>query len=235
MIKAIFIDIDNTLLDFDAYVKESLRSGFEKFGICTYEDWMYDTFEEENDKLWLALEKESLTFEELQKIRFNKVFEAIGVVFDGPTFEKYFRECLNESAIAVEGAMEMLEYLSGKYILCTASNGPYNQQIHRLELAGMLKYFRHHFISEEIGASKPSKEFFNVAVSRLNEGEKEAGRSEIQPSEIMIIGDSLTSDMAGGIGSGLRTCWFDKAGEGNPKGKTVDFIIKNLVDIRDII
>ena len=235
MIKAIFIDIDNTLLDFDAYVKESLRSGFEKFGICTYEDWMYDTFEEENDKLWLALEKESLTFEELQKIRFNKVFEAIGVVFDGPTFEKYFRECLNESAIPVEGAMEMLEYLSGKYILCTASNGPYNQQIHRLELAGMLKYFRHHFISEEIGASKPSKEFFNVAVSRLNEGEKEAGRSEIQPSEIMIIGDSLTSDMAGGIGSGLRTCWFDKAGEGNPKGKTVDFIIKNLVDIRDII
>ena len=228
MIKAIFIDIDNTLLDFDAYVKESLRSGFEKFGICTYEDWMHDAFERENRKLWLQIEDGSLSFEELQKIRFNKVFEAIGVEFDGPTFEKYFREYLNESAIPVEGAMKMLEYLSGKYILCTASNGPYNQQVHRLELADMLKYFRHHFISEEIGTSKPSKEFFDVAVSRLNEGERAAGNPEILPSEIMIIGDSLTSDMAGGIGSGLKTCWLDKADKGNSKGMTLDYIVKRL-------
>ena len=61
--KAIFIDIDNTLLDFDAYVKESLRSGFEKFEICTYEDWMHDAFERENRKLWLQIEDGSLSFE----------------------------------------------------------------------------------------------------------------------------------------------------------------------------
>ena len=166
MIRAIYIDIDNTLLDFDAYVKESLRSGLEQFGLRPYEDWMYDTFEKVNSGLWLQIEDGSLTFEELQKIRFNRVFEAIGGIdFDGVVFEKYFREFLNESAIPVEGAMEMLEYLAGKYILCTASNGPYNQQIHRLEIAGMLKYFRHHFISEKIGFSKPAKEFFDIAVN----------------------------------------------------------------------
>jgi len=229
MIKAIFIDIDNTLLDFDAYVKESLCSGFEKFGLRKYEDWMYDTFEKVNGGLWLQIEDGSLTFGELQKIRFNKVFEAIGdIEFDGTVFEKYFRECLNESAIPVEGAMDMLEYLSGKYILCTASNGPYNQQVHRLELAGMLDYFRHNFISEKIGVSKPAKEFFDTALSELNEEQQARGYAEILPSEILIIGDSLTSDMAGGIGSGLKTCWFDRAGKGTSKGMKLDYIVKRL-------
>ncbi len=234
MIKLIFIDIDNTLLDFDAYVKESLRSGFEKFGLRKYEDWMYETFEKENSKLWLQIEDGTLTFEELQKIRFNKVFDAIGGIdFDGVVFEKYFRECLNESAIPVDGAMEMLEYLSGKYILCTASNGPYNQQVHRLELAGMLDYFRHHFISEKIGVSKPAREFFDAALAELNAEQQARGNAEILPSEIMIIGDSLTSDMAGGIGSGLKTCWFDGAGKGDTKGRTIDFTINMLNQIKE--
>jgi len=236
MIKAVFIDIFNTLLDFDAYVMESLRSGFEKFGLRKYEDWMYDTFEKVNGGLWLQIEDGSLTFEELQKIRFNKVFEAIGGIdFDGVVFEKYFRECLNESAIVVDGAMEMLEYLSGKYILCTASNGPFNQQVHRLELAGMLYYFRHNFISEKIGFSKPAKEFFDAALDELNREQKARGEAEVLSSEIIIIGDSLTSDMAGGIGSGLKTCWFDRDKKGNTKGMTVDYIVNNFDNIQDII
>jgi len=234
MIKVIFIDIDNTLLDFDAYVEESLRSGFEKFGLRKYEDWMYETFEKVNGGLWLQIEDGSLTFKELQKVRFNKVFEAIGGIdFDGVVFEKYFRECLNESAIPVDGAMEMLEYLSGKYILCTASNGPYNQQVHRLELAGMLDYFRHHFISEKIGVSKPAREFFDTALAELNAEQQARGNAEILPSEIMIIGDSLTSDMAGGIGSGLKTCWFDRAGKGDTKDRTIDFTINMLNQIKE--
>lgn len=236
MIKAIFIDIDNTLLDFDAYVKESLRSGFEKFGLRTYEDWMYETFEIVNGGLWRQIEDGSLTFDELQKIRFNKVFEAIGgIEFDGVVFEKYFRECLNESAIPVEGAIEMLEYLSGKYVLCTASNGPYNQQIHRLELARMLDYFRHNFISEKIGVSKPAKEFFDTALAELNAEQHAMEEADILPSEIMIIGDSLTSDMAGGIDSGLKTCWFDRAGKGDTKGKTIDFTINKLNQIKEYL
>ena len=234
MIKAIYIDIDNTLLDFDAYVKESLRSGLKKFGLRPYEDWMYDTFEKVNSGLWLQIEDGSLTFDELQKIRFNKIFEAIGGIdFDGVVFEKYFREFLNESAIPIEGAADMLEYLSEKYILCTASNGPYNQQVHRLEIAGMLKYFRHHFISEKIGFSKPAKEFFDIALAELNAEQKARGDAEILPSEILIIGDSLTSDMAGGIGSGMKTCWFDRGRKGNTKGKDVDYVVNNLVEIAE--
>lgn len=235
MIKAIFIDIDNTLLDFDAYVKESLRSGFAEFGLRTYEDWMYDTFEKVNGGLWLQIEDGSLTFEELQKIRFNRVFEAIGgIEFDGVVFEKYFREFLNESAIPVDGAAEILEYLSGKYILCTASNGPYNQQIHRLEIADMFKYFRHHFISEKIGFSKPARQFFDTAMAELNEEQKARGETEIRPSEILIIGDSLTSDIAGGIGSGLKTCWFNRDEKNNTKGLSIDYIVNKLNQINDL-
>lgn len=90
MIKAILLDIDNTLLDFDAYVKDSMKSGFKKFGLGTYKDSDYNTFTVINNGLWHEIEEGTLTFEELKKIRWNKVFDALGISFDGVLFEKYF-------------------------------------------------------------------------------------------------------------------------------------------------
>ena len=153
--KAIFIDIDNTLLDFDAYVRESMRAGFARFGLRPYEPWMYDIFVRENDKLWQAIERSELTFARLQEIRWNTVFRALGIEADGIAFERYFREALHESAIPVPGAHELLEQLHGRFLLCAASNGPYAQQVHRLELSDMRKYFDYLFISEKIGVSSP--------------------------------------------------------------------------------
>lgn len=122
--KAIFIDIDNTLLDFDAYVRESMRAGFARFGLRPYEPWMYDIFVRENDKLWQAIERSELTFARLQEIRWNTVFRALGIEADGIAFERYFREALHESAIPVPGAHELLERLHGRFLLCAASNRP---------------------------------------------------------------------------------------------------------------
>ncbi len=227
MIKAIFIDIDNTLLNFDAYVKETMKKGFAKYNIAEYEDWMYDTFHVENNKLWRQIETGELVFSELEKIRWNRVFEAIGVSFDGPVFEKFFRAELYDSAIAEPGALELLHCLSKKYILCAASNGPYEQQLHRLEIAGMAEYFDQIFISEDIGASKPSREFFKEAFDRLEDylDEHEEALQKISdrmgdsleemyisPSEAMIIGDSLTSDIGGGFGYGMLTCFYNREG-----------------------
>ena len=208
MLKAAFIDIDNTLLDFDAYVKETLEKGFEHFNLIRYEPWMFSVFTEENTKLWLAIEDGTLTFPELEKIRFNIVFNRLGIDFDGIEFEKYFRSSLYDSAVPIEGAVEMLEALSRDMILCAASNGPYDQQIHRLQIAGMYGCFSHVFISEEIGFSKPSDEYFRVAFSRLG---------GILPSECIMIGDSETSDMQGAVGAGMKTCFY------NPKKTTPSF------------
>ena len=162
--KLILIDIDNTLLDFDAYIRQTMEEGFAHFGLRPYEPWMYDVFHRENNKLWRQIEEGTLTFPELEKIRWSNVFAALDMDFDGPTFERYFRAALHESAIPVPGARELLDALRGRYTLAAASNGPYEQQLHRLALAGMKDCFAYFFISQRIGASKPSPVFFDAAV-----------------------------------------------------------------------
>ena len=231
MIKAVFIDIDDTLLDFERACEEALKEGFEKFSIGPYRDGMVKTLLEVTADLWKKLEKEEITYEFLLQERFKCVFEKLGIAFDGPLFEDFFREFLFESAIEVDGAREMLDYLSRKYILCAASNGPHAQQINRLKNADMLGYFSHCFISEAIGASKPSRDFFSYAINKLNEDKDE----KILPCEIMMVGDSLSSDITGACNSGLISCFYDRGQTLDTKGLKVDYIIGNLREIFEIL
>lgn len=234
MIKAVFLDIDNTLLDFDAYVKDSMTAGFEKYGLKKYEDWMFPVFQEVNHVLWCQLEQGELSYQELLKIRWNQVFQGLEIDFDGEVFEEFFKGYLYESAIPVEGALELLEYLKGKYVICAASNGPHGQQVNRLTLGGMIGYFDHLFISERLGIAKPAKEFFEIALRELNEEQVRQGKDEILPSEILMIGDSLSSDMTGGNNSGLKTCLFDWKCK-DTKGMHLDYVVHTLKEIQNIL
>ena len=229
--KLVLIDIDNTLLDFDAYIRRTMEEGFAHFGLRPYEPWMYDVFHRENNKLWRQIEEGTLTFPELEKIRWNNVFAALDMDFDGVVFEKYFRTALHESAIPVPGAHELLEQLHGRFLLCAASNGPYAQQVHRLELSDMRKYFDYLFISEKIGVSKPSRAFYDAAFAELN-----AGRAEpIRPCETLMLGDSPTSDMAGGLQYGMRTCFFRRHPD-KPAPAGVDTVAADLPQaLREIL
>ena len=231
MLKVVMFDIDNTLLSFDEYVKESMRNGFEKFEIGTYKDEMFETFTEVNTGLWHTLEKGEINFEQLKKSRWNMIFERLGISADGVVFEKYFRECLFESAIPIDGAIELLDYLRGKYTLCVASNGPYLQQMNRLKICGMLPYFSDFFISEEIGSQKPSASFFNTCIDRLNSKSKE----KILPCDIMIIGDSLSSDMAGGIQIGMQTCFYNPDQKPIPCEMNLNHNVTSLKEIKNIL
>ena len=223
MIKAVFIDIDGTLLDFEACVEESMRLGLIERGI-DYKPEMLDTFHSINDGLWRDLEKGKLTFERLLEIRWKTVFEALGIELDGPEFERYFRARLHESAIPMEGSYDMLKYLSGKYRLFAASNGPHEQQVKRMEKAGMKEFFEEIFTSGKIGAEKPSADFFEYCF-------KSAG--EIKPEESVMLGDSLTSDMRGGADFGMETIWLNLKNEEKPEW--VDFEIKSLVEVKNIL
>lgn len=235
MIKAVFLDIDNTLLDFDAYVKESMRIGFEKFHLRAYEDWMYPVFMKINDEMWEGIERGTLTYERLLQTRWNTVFQALDIFFDGCRFETYFKDCLFDSAIPVKGARELLDYLKGRYVVCAASNGPYEQQVNRLRLGGMLEDFSHLFISEKAGASKPSRDFFDYCLRELNDRRHQENKKKILPEEIVMIGDSLTSDMAGGVGNGLKTCFFDRKKTGIPKELKIDYVVEDLDEIREFL
>ena len=225
----VFIDIDNTLLDFDEYIRRTMREGFAHFGLKPYEPYMEEIFHRENGKLWRQIEQGTLTFAELERIRWNNVFAALDIDFDGTVFETYFRAALYDSAIPVPGAMELLEALHGKYPLAVASNGPYDQQLHRLELAGMKRYFDWFFISERLGASKPAAAFFDGAFAQLNEGRA----APLPPEKCVIIGDSLTSDMAGGRQYGMKTCYYRRPGA--PEGADVTWQVTDLRQIPTLL
>lgn len=231
MIKALLIDIDNTILDFDAYVQEGMKNGFEKFGLPPYEDYMNDIFWKINSKMWQDIEDGVITYQDLLNTRWNKVFAALGFSCDGCAFEKYFKGCLFDSAIPIEGAYELLEYLKPRYPLYVASNGAYAQQVNRLTKGNMLGYFKKLFISEKIGFSKPSDKFFDYCIEKIGEdiGEKP------QPDEIMIIGDSLSSDISGAISYGIKTCFYDKNKKGNGGDIPIDYTVTSLLQIKQFL
>lgn len=225
-VKVVLIDIDNTLLDFDEAIRTSLQVGFKKFGLGEFTEEMFVVFNRINTAMWQRLEKGEIDLAQLKKERYNAVFKELGVDFDGVEYEKWFRTYLYDCVIPVDGAFELLESLKGKYTLCTASNGPYQQQIHRMELSGMGKYFTHHFISENLGVQKPSKEFFSKALSLIG---------DVKPEECLIIGDSLTSDMKGGTNAGMKTIYFNKHKEPNTKNIYPDYEFYSLAEIKEFL
>ena len=221
MIRTILIDIDNTLLDFHKCADGCIRQGFQELGL-PYTDRTFPTFITINDELWRDIEQGRLTREGLRLIRWDRIFRALGLSADGPAFEDRFSSLLFESHEPVEGALEALRYLSGKYAVYAASNASYAQQRHRLELAGMLPYVREIFASREIGAAKPSPAFFAACLERIGNPSKD---------EVLLLGDSLTADVAGGIAFGLHTGWYNHAGESHDIALPVNFIVDRLSQI----
>ena len=229
-IKVVFVDIDNTLLSFEEYVKLAMKTGFEEFGFVPYEPYMFDVFHEINMDFWHRHEKGEITFADIQNERWNKIFESLGIDGDGKAFEEYFRTNIFDSAILEPHAKEMLEYLHGRYILATASNGPFEQQKHRLEVGDIAKYFDFVFVSESLGVQKPDKAFFDRCFEKM----KEAGVN-VEPRECIIVGDSLTSDMAGGFNAGIKTCFFTRGKSLEEKPYGVDYVVASLDEIKNIL
>lgn len=223
-IKAVFIDVDNTLLDFNRCAIWSMQKAFEDYKL-NFEPEMFETFTAVNDRLWLEIEKGELTKEELYATRWNLIFAILGIDVDGVRFENVFYSHLTESAEPVDGALELLRYLHSKYLVCAASNASYAQQIKRLSNAGMSELLDRIFISEQIGFSKPKEEFFERCFEKI---------SPITPSESVMIGDSLTADIEGGARFGMKTCWYDH----NATGITSDLpdiTVRTLGEIKNYL
>ncbi len=224
LIKAVFIDIDNTLLDFNKSAKEAVKSSFLQENL-EYDESVFDTFTKINDAMWLDIEKGVLTKEMHSKIRWKRIFEALGIERDGESFEEVFIHHLNRSAIPVDGAGEMLEYLSGKYTLYAASNGSQSQQEGRLEIAGFLKYFKDVFTSGRMGFHKPDVRFFEGCFTEI----------PYSKQEVMLIGDSLSADVKGGKDFGIKCCWFNFFNIPCPEEAKPDFEIYSPEEITKIM
>lgn len=235
MIKAIFLDVDDTILDFVAFTKETMEIGFREFGLPPYQEGMYAVFEQVNDPLWHQLERGEITREQLFRRRWQGVLDALGFQADGWAFERYFRERLMRTVHPVEGADALIPWLSARYVLCAASNASAVQQETRLGLAGYLPCFHHLFISERLGAQKPTAEFFARCLEQLNERQMPGVEYPIQPREILMVGDSLSSDIRGGAAAGLQTCWFNRFDHKKPDDLAIDHIIRRLDELPAIL
>ncbi len=225
MIKAVLIDIDNTLLDFHKCSDEAMCLAAEEYGIVFPENY-FEIFTEINNSLWDKIEKGELDRQGLFKIRWKLIFEAMGIDADGIAFEETFRSNIKSCAIPVDGAMEILKYLSEKYYVGVASNSEFAQQEKRLRKAGMFPFIKSIFTSEEIGFAKPSEGFFAYCKNELPQFEKE---------EIILIGDSITADVEGAKNFGFKTCWFNFAKVPDAECEKADFIVNELAEIKNFL
>lgn len=200
-ITTVLIDIDDTLLDFTRCAKWSMTAAAAELGLHLPPN-AYEVFARINPTLWRGIERGKMTPEELYRDRWNLIFKELHIAFDGVRFERHFLEKLSYSTVPVDGAVDALQYLHGKYRVFAASNGPYGQQVQRMKLAGMAPYLDGYFISEQIGHAKPDRAFFAYCRRAAHAG---------SPEEMLMIGDSLTADVAGALAFGMHVCWLDRA------------------------
>ncbi len=220
MIKYILIDVDDTVLDFQLCSKSSMQNACKEAEIQFSEDF-FNTFQRVTRALWDRIEASEFTRSELHDVRFNMIFKELGIDFDGEKFETLYQKNFFESHITIDGAKELLEWLSKRFTVCAASNASVAQQKNRLSKAGLLPYFTHLFMSDDIGHQKPSRLFFEHALNTLG----------AEPSEVLMIGDSMSADIAGGAQCGLHTCLFWRKKD-TPKGKLPPkYQVEKLSDI----
>lgn len=224
MINTIFIDIDNTLLCFNKNARIALKNAFIKNGVVFKEEFV-PKFLTINDGLWKRLERKELTREGIYQIRFKTVLSALNLEGDADKIETEFRKQLFVLAETVDGAKDLLKYLSSKYKVYAASNSIFEQQVNRLKLAGLNEYFSGIFVSEKIGYSKPSREFFNACLNLANTTVEQA----------FMIGDSISADIKGAYEMGIKTIWYNHDRKEKPEEKIYDFYVENLTEIKDII
>ena len=225
MKKIILLDLDNTLIDFNECARHSIIKSFEKHGFA-YTEEVFTTFITENVKIWKRLEKGEITKADLRASRWNIILGKLGINYDGTIIEEEFENGVAQGAYAVEGAYELLDYLYPKYELYIVSNGFRFVQESRLKIGDFRKYFKDIFLSEDIGVQKPAKEFFDYCFDKLNHPNKEA---------VILIGDSLSADIIGGLNYEIDCVWFNKNGDELPEDIKPTYIIDKLKEIENIL
>lgn len=224
--KLLLLDADNTLFDFDAAERHALSS---TFADCDwdYNDSVYAFYHECNDALWKALERGEVTRSELKVLRFIRTeawMKKQGYTCAPHDYkemcELYIRH-LGESAVLFEGAYDLCKELKTQYRLALITNGTASVQYSRMKNSGMDAHFEKLFISEELGAEKPSAAFFDKVSESY---------PEIKREEMLVIGDSVSSDIKGAYNAGIDACLIFTAE--CPENIPVKYHVKNFDELK---
>lgn len=219
-------DVDQTLLDFKQSEKYAVRYCFEQRGI-EIEDSQIAVYSAINDRFWKKIEKGEIAKKEALVERFRTFFEEIQVKgVDAEDFQRSYADALGSVYFYQDDSYELVKSLKGTYKQYLVTNGVAYTQRKKLGLSGFDKLVEGIFVSEEIGYPKPQKEYFDRCFSLI---------PDFRSEKAILVGDSLTSDMKGGNNAGIATCWYNPSGEENTLGVKIDYEIKNLQQIREIL
>lgn len=223
MIEFLFLDLDDTILDFQKAERLALAKTLESFGLPPT-DTVLARYHQINREHWERLERKELTRQQVLVGRFAALFAEMGLSAQAEQVARAYEENLSQGHYFLPGAEEALKSLSKKYKLYLASNGTARVQAGRLKSAGIIPYFQEIFVSEEMGYNKPDPAYFDACFARIPGFRKDRA---------MMVGDSLTSDILGGIQAGIAACWV------NPHHKTgsirPDYEIESIVQLEALL
>lgn len=226
MITTILWDVDGTLLDFEYSQRHALDKCFQTAGLTMTEE-ILTKYSEINDSYWKRLELGEITKKQLLTGRFQTLFEVCGIEgVDLQAFLKEYQEGLGNVFGYIDDSLTICKSLRGKVKQYVITNGVTSTQQNKLKLSGLADCMEELFISEEIGTPKPGKAFFDFCLSRIDEKDK---------SKILVVGDSLSSDIKGGVLAGLKTCWYRPQGMVNSTEYRADYEISDLHQIVDVL
>ena len=223
MHKAIFFDVDDTLLNFGSGSQWALADVFARFDV-ELDAAVKQRYESINNGLWAEQKQGLRSVQSVIDSRFRLLFEALNWQIDADAFRDAYQANLAQSHVLEQGALETVRHLSQKYPLYVASNSILAMQTSRLRLAKLLPYFQDLFVSNDIGYEKPDLRFFETCLQR----------SQLQPEDIVFVGDSLEADMAGASGSGMTACWYNPQQKDAPQNIAIQYTITYLSQLTEL-
>ena len=220
----LLFDLDNTLFDFDRAEKTAFCAAFSAYGLV-FDDGIYDAYHQINDALWKKLEQGEMERERLKSLRFEMLLDSLQIPDSDRLSERLSRayfDLLGKQNFLFPGAVDVCRELHETYRLVIITNGSTQVQKGRYFGSPLEPYFEKIFISELIGSSKPSAAFFDHVMHALGDPPRE---------ECCVIGDSLSSDIAGAENAGIDAIWLDRSGKSDAQGRAVTHILR---DIREL-
>ena len=217
--------MDDTILDFHKAERIAITKTIRQFGLEPTEE-VLERYRSINKWHWEQLELGKMTRAEVVENRFGALFTEYGVDADQAACAHAYEENLAIGHYFLPGAEEAVDRLSKKYRLFLASNGTASVQKGRMTSANLYRFFEKVFVSQEIGHNKPSREYFDACFAQI---------PGFDPQKAMIVGDSLTSDILGGIHAGIRTCWVNPNHNSGREDIRPDYEIEALSQLEDIL